>query len=310
MRFLLLLLLGTLLLFGGVDKSLKYPTTTKIEANEIAKQIYFVNHQFYLDNQIIKATKKNSFMIVRRFKDRKVRVFRADRYLNNDYSDGVTKSKELIVFKSGNLKGTGVLAREFVDETKSLEIFMWLPALRKVRRMAEPSKNIGFSAADIAFLEEAKLRRLQEDRYELLEKRVINFKFAQIKLKASELNRFTKLLPTKENTLETEVYVLKATPKEDAWYDYRVDYVDTKHFTVHRTKYYVNKKLIKIIDRQWHKVEGINDKRAYMWRYWYSLNPQSKLETANYLPKEIINCNDDKIKSSFWSKRTLSKIKK
>ena len=306
MKTFFLLIIGTLL-FGEVDATLPYPT--KIDANEIAKQIYFVNHQYYLKNQILKAKKKSSLLIVRKTQGKKPRVLRAERYLNNNYHDGVTKSKDIIIFLSGSLKGTGVLAREFVDESKSLEIRMWLPALRKVRRMAEPSKNMGYSAADVAFLEEAKLRRLSDDTYKLIDTTTKIFRFRQMQIQKSYLNRFTKQLPQTKKEITAEVYILKATPNEKAWYDYRVDYVDTKHFTTYRTKFYVAGEIVKIIDRQWEKMVDLSDERAYMWRYWYSINPQTKFETVNYVPKKIIQNNVKRYKSSFWSERTLRKIK-
>ena len=49
MRWIPFLMIVTLL-YGSVNKTLPYPV--KVDADEIAKQIYFVNHQFYLDNQI------------------------------------------------------------------------------------------------------------------------------------------------------------------------------------------------------------------------------------------------------------------
>jgi len=303
----LLLLSVSIMLWATVDRTLPYPT--KINAKEIAKQVYFVNHQFYLNNQILKSSRKNSLLIVRKSHGKKAMVLRAERYLNNDYNDGITKSKDMVIFLSGSLKGTGVLAREFVDESRSLEIRMWLPALRKVRRMAEPAKNMGYSAADVAFLEEAKLRRLDDDKYELVDKTILTFNFKQMKIKKSDLNRFTKLLPFNEHSTKAEVYVLKATPKEAAWYDYRLDFVDTEHFTTYRTKYFVDGKVVKIIDRQWEKIATLEDKRAYMWRYWYSVNPETKFETVNYIPKKIIQNNAKKYKASFWSERTLKKIK-
>lgn len=305
----LLLLSISLCLFANVDRKLPYPDLDTIDANEIAKQIYFVNHQLYLNNQILKSSKTNSLLIVRKGKGKKARVIRAERYLNNDYNDGITKSKDLVVFLSSSLKGTGVLAREFIDESKSLEIRMWLPALRKVRRMAEPAKNMGYSAADVAFLEEAKLRRLSDDAYELINKSKMNFTFRQMKIDSNEKNRYTKKLPQKIQTLDAEVYILKATPQEAAWYDYRVDYVDAEHFTTYRTKFFREGKIVKIIDRQWEKIEGLKDKRAFMWRYWYSVNPETGFETVNYIPKKIIQNNSATYKSSFWSERTLRKLK-
>jgi hypothetical protein len=307
MRFLLFLIFSTFV-FANVDRTLPYPT--KIDAQEIAKQVYFVNHQLYLENQILKSTKKYSILIVRRVHGKKARVLRVDRYLNNNYNDGITKSKDLIVFTSSQLKGTGVLAREFVDESKSLEIMMWLPALRKVRRMAEPSKNMGYSAADVAFMEEAKLRRLSEDKYKLLDTRVKSFTYKRLHIKKSQLNRYTKQLPRDNKTISAEVYVLRATPRENAWYDYRVDYIDTKHFTNYETKFYVDGKVTKIIQRDYKKLEGIKDERAYMWTSWYSINPATKFETVNFIPEKIIKNNVKNVKSSLWSERTLSKIKK
>ena len=307
MKFFALIFIGTLLL-GSVDRSLPYPT--QIDADEIAKQVYFVNHQFYLNNQVLKTKGKHTILIVRRVHGKRPRVLRVERYLNNNYSDGVTKSKDMVIFTSANMKGVGVLAREFADETKSLEILMWLPALRKVRRMAEPSKNMSYSAADVAFMEEAKLRRIDEDRYELVGKQTINFTFGQIKLKPSQIDHYTKALPSKQKKLKVKVYILKATPKENAWYDYRKDYVDIKHFTAYRTDFYKEDKVIKTIYRQWIKVKGIDDLRAYMWNYWYSINPETKFETVNYIPDEIIETNKKNIKASFWSEKTLRKLKK
>lgn len=307
MRLLLILFIHTLL-FGEVDRHLSYPKT--IDADEIAKQAYFVNHQFYLKNQLIKARSNKSILIVKHRKGKEAQSFRANRFLNNSYSNGIVKSKDMVIFTSGKLKGVGVLIKEYVDESKSLEVLMWLPALRKVRRMAEPSRNIGYSAADIAFLEETKLRRLSQDKFELLGTQEMEFQFKQLELKPSEMTRHTKVLPTQKHQKKAEVYLLKATPKEDAWYDYRIDYIDTKHFTTYRTNIYKENKIIKIIDRQWKKIKGIDDPRAYMWYYWYSINPETGFETVNYIPPSIIKNNDMKIKNSFWSTNTLRKIRK
>ena len=120
-------LLITTALFATVDIHLPY--STKADANEIAKQVYYVNHQLYLKNQILKSKNKKSLLIVKKAKGKKPMILRVERYLNNEYEDGLVKSKDLIVFLSGSLKGTGVLAKEFRDESRSLDIRMWLPAL-------------------------------------------------------------------------------------------------------------------------------------------------------------------------------------
>ncbi len=306
MKWIVSLLLTTTL-FATVDIHLSYPK--KSDANEIARQVYFVNHQFYLKNQILKSTKTKSLLVVKKPYGKKPMVIRVERYLNNNYENGLIKSKDLIIFRSTNLKGTGVLTKEFRDESKSLDIRMWFPALRKVRRMAEPSKNMGYSAADVAFLEEAKLRRLSDDVYTLMDTQEMTFHFRQMQIPASQLTRYTKQLPQKKKSLTAEVFILKAVPHENAWYDYRVGYVDTKHFTTYRSKFYKDGKIVKIIDRQWEKIDSLKDERAYMWYYWYSVNPETKFETVNFVPRSIVKNNVKKYKSSFWSERTLRKLK-
>ena len=159
-------------------------------------------------------------------------------------------------------------------------------------------------------MEEAKLRRLSDDTYELLSTQVRKIEFGLIELKESEMDRYTKDLPQEKKIIDVEVHALKATPKEDAWYDYRIDYIDVKHFTNYETKFYVADKVVKTISRQWEKVEELSDERAYMWTYWYSINEETKYETVNYIPKEIIKTNDENVKPSFWSEKTLSKIKR
>ena len=308
MRKAILLLIVTFL-WGGVEQTLPYPDGDNKNADDIAKQIHFVNHQLYLKNQILKKKKRDTILIVRRAPGKKPYVLQAERYLNNDYTDGITKSKDMVIFVSGKMKGTGVLVTEYLDDERSLEMLLWLPALRKVRRMAEPSKNMGYSEADVAFMEESKLRRISDDNYVLMGTKSMTFNPGMMKLEKKDKNRLTKFLPTEAEPVQADIYLLKATPKENAWYDYRIDYVDRQHFTVYRTNYYKDDKAVKTIDRHWIKVEGIDDPRAYMWTYWYAIDPETKFETVNYIPAKIIESNQE-IRASFWSPRTLQKLKK
>jgi hypothetical protein len=291
----------------GVDRSLSYPDQENPNADEIAKQVYFVNHQLFLDNQILERDGKSSVTIVRKADGKKPIVFQGDRYLNNDYNDGNIKSNDMVIFTSGKMKGTGVLVTEYVDPDRSLKMMMWLPALRKVRRMAEPAQNLGYREADVAFMEEAKLRRLSQDDYEILATRSMTFDLGMLHIEPEFQNKYTKELPEASKPLTADVYVLKATPKEDAWYDYRIDYVDTEHFTVYRTNFYVDDKIVKIVDRHWIKVKGIDDPRAYQWTYWYSVDPVTNYQTVNFIPAGIIKSNQT-VNASFWSESTLQKI--
>ncbi len=308
MRKVVLLLIVTFL-WAGVDRSLPYPEVESITAKEVARQVHFVNHQLYLKNQIVKKVKRKSIVIVRRAPGRKPYILQVERYLNNDFDDGVIKSKDMVIFVSGKMKGTGVLATEYIDDDRSMEMLLWLPALRKVRRIGEPSKNMAYSEADVAFMEESKLRRIGDDVYILMGTKSMTFEQATMQFPKGKRNRLLNDFPQKADAVQADVYMLKATPKEDAWYDYRVDYVDRRHFTVYRTNYYQDDEVVKTIERHWVKVEGVDDPRAYMWTYWYAIDPETHFETVNYIPSHIIKSDQD-IKASFWSPRTLQKLKK
>ena len=67
-----------------------------------------------------------------------IEISAVERFLSNDYDDGVIESKDLVIIRSGKLKGLGVLMTSYLDPKKSHQFMMWIPALRKVRRMAEP----------------------------------------------------------------------------------------------------------------------------------------------------------------------------
>lgn len=303
------ILLMASLLWGGVDRTLPYPKDGDISALEVARQMHFVNHQLYLDNQIIKKKRRKTILIVRRAPGRSPYILQVERFLNNDFSDGIVRSKDMVTFVSGKMRGTGVLATEYLDEDRSMEMLLWLPALRKVRRIGEPSKNMAYSEADVAFMEESKLRDIDDDEYLLLDKKTMRFEQALMQFPKGKKERLLKELPSKAGAVESEVYVLKATPKEDAWYDHRIDYVDTVHFNAYRTDYYAKDEVIKTIDRHWMKVKDIDDPRANMWTYWYAIDPETHFETVNYIPPSIIKSNQD-VKASFWSPLTLRKLKK
>ncbi|MEN8304647.1 MAG: hypothetical protein ABFQ64_11335 [Campylobacterota bacterium] len=170
-----------------------------ISAKEIAKKSYNVNHSLYVKNIMIKKKKRSSIIVVSRSVGVKPRVNAVERFLSNEYKDGVTESKDLVIMRSGKLNGIGILMTSYLDPKKSHKFMMWLPALRKVRRMAEP-EDAGMGAGDIAFLQDAKLRRFQEERYSLVKTKVMDIELLMMPFKKGEFGRFTKGFPYKKST--------------------------------------------------------------------------------------------------------------
>lgn len=282
-----------------------------LSAEEIAKTSYNVNHSFYIKNMMIKKKKRSSIIVVSRSVGVKPRINAVERFLSNEYDDGVIESKDMVIMRSGKLNGIGILMTSYMDPKRSHEFMMWIPALRKVRRMAEP-EDAGLGAGDIAFLQDAKLRRFQEERYSLLETKHMDIDLAMMPFKKGELGRFTKGFPYKKSTKirGRKIYVIKSTyKKKKHWYDHRISYIDSEYFTDYITKYYKNGKLIKEVHRHWIHLDNHPDPKAKMWYYWYSKDTESGYEMVTYVPPKLIKINQ-KVKRSFWSTRTLEKIKR
>ena len=122
---------------AGVPTDLPYPTGTPT-AEQIADQVYFVNHFYAVKNFSIIQDGNTITVIINKTKGETPTTITVERRLNNDYDDGVTKGKDLAIFRSGKLRGTGMLIVDFVDDSKSQSYSIWLPALRKIRRMTTP----------------------------------------------------------------------------------------------------------------------------------------------------------------------------
>jgi hypothetical protein len=177
--------------------------------------------------------------------------------------------------------------------------------------MAEP-KDAGLGAGDIAFLEDAKLRRFHEESYSLLGTKKMDLELKMMPFKKGEFGRYGKNMPYKESIKidGREIYILKSTFKEKGhWYDYRISYIDSEYFTDYKTEYYKNEKLIKKVYRHWMLPEGLTNPKERMWYYWYSKDTETGYEMATYIPKKLIKVNQ-KTKKSFWSEQTLKKIKR
>jgi len=297
-----------------VDKTLPFPDENPT-ATEIAKQVYFANHFFAYDNFSIgaKRSRNRKAVLIIRNKNGKNSTIALERHLNNNYDDGVIKSRDLAIFRSGKLKGTGLLVTDYVDQDKSSSYSIWLPALRKIRRFAEPAHEDSWGGSVFTF-GDVTLRKPEHETHELLGKKKMRSCLGVIPELEGKGFRYVRKLPKRScRHINKEVYGLKSTPKNaEWWYDYRISMIDTKTFADYRTVYYKDGKLIKIIDRDWGVMDSeteSKDPRALFWKYWYGVNLETGQQSWAIIPQRIIDFNRD-VKNKFWSEKTLRKIKR
>ncbi|WP_419625669.1 DUF1329 domain-containing protein [Thiolapillus sp.] len=132
---------------AGVTPQLPYPKSQP-SALEIMQQVYFVNHFYALKNFAITKVKRKITVLVSRAKGKRPTTNTLERYLNNDYeNDPVVRAKDLAIFRSGKLRGTGLLITDYDDDSKGQSYMIWLPALHKVRRFAQPAQDDSWGGA-------------------------------------------------------------------------------------------------------------------------------------------------------------------
>ncbi len=296
---------------AGVSKDLAYPTDGNLTAEQIIEQTYFVNHFYAFDNYAITKKGRDITVLVIKSRDKKPTTNTLERYLNNIYDDGVIKAQDLAIFRSGKLKGTGMLITDYEDDTKSQSYMIWLPALRKIRRFAEPAHDDAWGGSDFTF-GDVTLRKPFHENHELLGKETFNDCLGFIEFGQGEHTRFTKNLPTAGSCDHKgkEVYKVKSATKfENWWYDERVSYIDTRTFADYRTEYFKNGEAIKVIDRDWVSLGASDDPRAVGWGYWYGKTLATGNQTWAYIPAKV-NAVNATYKKDWWSEKTLRKIKR
>ena len=296
---------------AGVPKDLPYPSG-ELNADQIMDQVYFVNHFYSFNNYAITKQGKDITVLVIKREGKKPTTNTLERYLNNDYAaDDAIKAQDMALFRSGKLKGTGMLITDFQDDAKSQSYMIWLPALRKIRRFAEPSHDDAWGGSDFTF-GDVTLRKPFHETHELLGKETFNDCLGYIAFGDKEHTRYTKNLP-KEGSCShkgKEVYKVKSTTKfENWWYDTRISYIDAKTFADYRTEYFKGDEKIKVIDRDWVPLGVGDDPRAVGWGYWYGKTLATDNQTWAVIPTKV-NAVDGTYKDDWWSEKTLRKIKR
>ena len=105
--------------FADVTRSLPLPSGTP-SADEIIDQVYYVNHFYGFDNYGIGKKGKKITVLVNKSAGEKPTTVTVERYLNNDYEDDDTiKARDLAIFRSGKLRGTGMLVTDYDEPGKT-----------------------------------------------------------------------------------------------------------------------------------------------------------------------------------------------
>ena len=291
-----------------VSKDLAYPSGS-VSANDVANQNYFVNHFYSFGNYAITKKGKEITALILRAKGSNPLTLTLERYLNNKPTKAGVNAQDLAIFRSGKLKGTGMLITDFSDANKSQSYEIFIPSIRKVRRFAEPARDDAWGGSDFTF-GDVTLRKPKHESHELLG--TAKFAGCLNVMKDVKRNKYTQNAKIEADcsTDGKEVYKLKSTAGDaNWWYDNRVSYIDAKTFADYRTEYFKGGKHVKTIDRSWVSA-GLDDPRASYWGYWYGTTLATGHETMAFIPSSVTKVNHKYKAKNLWSTRTLKKMPK
>ena len=291
---------------ASVSKSLAYPLGS-LSADEVAAQNYFVNHFYSFDNYAITKKGREITALILRAKGSNPLTLTLERYLNNNPKKSGVNAQDLAIFRSGKLKGTGMLITDFTDHSKSQSYEIFIPSIRKVRRFAQPARDDAWGGSDFTF-GDVTLRKPKHELHELLGK--ATFSGCLGIMKDVKRNKYTQNAKIEADCSVDgkEVYKLKSTTKAaNWWYNHRISYIDTKTFADYRTEYFKDGNKIKTIDRSWVSA-GLDDPRGSYWGYWYGVTPATGHETMAFIPPSVTKVNHKYKTRNLWSTKTLRKM--
>lgn len=157
----------------------------------------------------------------------------ATRYWKNYRGKEGFDSKMLLITDfPADSRGISFLIWDYAEEDKIDDLWLYLPALRMVRRISARDQNDAFLGSDLTFGDMGQ-RRIDEDEH-----------------------RFLK----EENYLGFPTYVVESVPKEkESIYGKKVSWISKEKWTVLKIDYYDrNQKLLKRQTIEWQTLDKLN----------------------------------------------------
>jgi hypothetical protein len=279
-----------------------------LDGSEIAQRVDAVN-RFEQVRNISYGQRRRPVVVLDRAAPGRVLVNTFQRWRTNDVDEPGIGARDLVIFRSGKLRGTGILVTDYADPARPRDYLMWLPSLRKLRRFAEPDAadrwgNSNFSYGDIY------IRRVEDEDHELLGRETFSGCLGAVELADGERDRYTRDLPAADCSVQGRaVFRLRSRPhRRDLGYDERITWIDASSFADYRSVYYRAGSPVKVIDKSWRSMQ-IPGSDAPYWVYWYAHTPESGQEGMAYVDPTAVAW-DSVIDADFWSERTLRRIRR
>ncbi|MFH1655211.1 MAG: outer membrane lipoprotein-sorting protein [Candidatus Omnitrophota bacterium] len=152
--------------------------------------------------------------------------------------DGVSYKDIVLVTQPTSAKGLAVLTWTYEEAGRDQDTWLWLPSLKKVRKVSASESDDAFMGSDFT-VEEVSTRRFEDETYKLIGEK----KFSGYTLEHTGELKFKG----------ANCFVIEATPNKPHWYySKRIVWVDMETGGNILDEYYdKNGKLFKTLFREW-----------------------------------------------------------
>ena len=173
------------------------------------------------------------------------RVREGRRFMKNYEKEGIDYKEIIFMTKPESIRGLGILSWTYLDKTKEDDTWLWLPSLRKVRRMTAADGEDSFFGTDVTF-DDVTLRNPEDEDHRIIKE---------------------------EEWKGEKCYLVESTTKKDPWYyTKRMWLVDKKHAIEYQHKFFNEKgALIKTLEKRWDLIEG-----GWTWNLWDAQDLRTK----------------------------------
>jgi hypothetical protein len=215
--------------------------------------------------------------------------------------------KDLTLFLSPeDIRHMAVLVLDYLDPTRDQDTFLWLPSLRKVRRVAQAAKEDSFGGMDITYFDMV-LREPEDEDHKILRTEIVGDELIN---QAKKENTIPQVIKYFESLRGKKVFVIESIQKRGflSWHK-RVWWYNPENGRDFRRLFYDKAgRLVKIYNISFRKTPFYGDKSKFGWSEdWHHVqNTLTGHSTMAYMPPLIF---DVPVPDSHFTHRYLQRMK-
>lgn len=182
-----------------------------ISANDVMKIKYWIKYtKFARDYR-----SDGEFFLINKLGLKRSRNFERYRILLHRENQEFDYKDMTVITDPQNIKGLAVLSWNYLDPKKDQDIWLWLPSLRKIRRVSQSEADDSALGSDWT-TEEMSTRRWDDETYKMIGEK--------------KFPGFTSKYNGKTYYEDLDCWVVEATPKRKPWYySKRITWLDKRH---------------------------------------------------------------------------------